>query len=506
MSGLKFGGAYPSRAHQSPTGFLAEIVHQTLELLFSFTGRIGRKSWWLGVVVVAALSIIAGLLVDGYDATFGPIMAYAVICLVTFRRLKDRGHPEFVGYLWAFMMAALFAVLWLDAFHDPLSQPLWLWALAALSIPFGLWVFIDCAFLEGTPGPNRYGSQPVDPKPRDERFETADRSAAWLRRSPGALVRDIVVGAVALLIAFIVAGPSPLLARWTSQIVEIADWLRKQTDDNPTFSTTGLIEDPAAWGAFVSGNLAMGQGRHRSAIRHYNQAVRSYGIQNQACGQVLVQRGHAYRALGRQHRALLDYSAAIVLDPADAKRYFQRGRARAGIELYEDALSDFERAVRLAPKVPIYHLARANPLSKLGRVEEAIASYETAIALTDVSFQERARPVADSNLFRPVVKEKLLATIAKPRDLAIAKAQVERGILLRDNLRSDEALSAFDQAIRAKPDHAPAFRHRGWLHEIEGRFTEALADYRQAASLKTLNPWLSRAIKRTRSRIHRGAR
>lgn len=481
-------------------------MHQTLELLFSLTGRIGRKSWWLGVCVIAALWIIASLFVDGYEVTFGPIMAYAALSLITFRRLKDRGHPELVGYLWAFLAIALFAVLWLDAFHDPLSQPLWLWALAAISIPFGLWVLIDCAFLEGTPGPNRYGSQPENRKPRDERFETADRSAAWLRRSSGALVRDIVVGAVALLIAIIVAGPSPLLARWTSQIVETADWLREQADNNPTFSTTGLIEDPAAWGAFVSGNLAKGHGRHRSAIRHYNQAVRSYGIQNTACGQVLVQRGHAYRALGRQHRALLDYSAAIVLDPTDANRYLQRGRARAGIELYEDALSDFERAVQLAPKVPIYHLARANPLSKLGRVEEAIASYETAIALTDDSFQQRAQPVADSTLFRPVVKEKLLKTIAKPRNLAIAKAQVERGILLRDNLRSDEALSAFDQAIRAKPSHAPAFRHRGWLYETEGRFAEALADYRQAASLKTLNPWLSRAIKRTRSRIHRGAR
>lgn len=505
MSGLSFGDAIQTSTHQSPTVFLAEIVHQTLELLFSFTGRIGRKSWWLGVVVITAVSIIAGLLVDGYDKTFGPIMAYAAMGLITFRRLKDRGHPEFVGYLWAFLATTLFAVLWLDAFHDPLSQPLWLWGLAAILIPFSLWVLIDCAFLEGTPGPNRYGSQPVSPKPRDERFETADRSTVWLRRSPGALVRDIIVGAVALLIAFVAAGPSPLLARWTSQIIETADWIRLQADDNPTFSTTGLVEDPAAWGSFVSGNLAMGRGRHRSAIRHYNQAVRSYGKQNPACGQVFVQRGHAYRALGRQHRALLDYSAAIVLDPTDAKRYFQRGKARAGIELYEDALSDYDRAVQLAPKVPIYHLARANPLSKLGRVEDAIASYETAIALTDNAFQQRARPVADSTLFRPVVKEKLLITMAKPRNLAIAKAQVERGILLRDNLRSDEALSAFDQAIRAKPDHAPAFRHRGWLYEIEGQFAEALADYRQAASLKTLNPWLSRAIKRTRSRIHRRA-
>ncbi len=431
------------------------------------------------------------------------MIAYAAICLITFRRLKDRGHPEFVGYLWMLMAVILFAVLWLGAFHDPLSQPLWLWALIAISIPFGLWVFIDCAFLEGTPGPNRYGAQPLHPKLRDERFETADREHSGLRRSTGAIIRDCFVGAIALAIAFVVAGPSPLLARWASQIVELSDWFTDHAETNPLVSTSGLIEDPAAWGSFFSGYLAARQSRNRSAIRHYNQAARSFGTQNPASGQVFVQRGHAYRALGRQHRGLLDYSAAIALDPTNAKRYFLRSEARAEIELYAEALRDCDRAIQLAPNVAAYHLARTKPLSKLGRVEEALASYETAIALTNRSHQKRTRPLADSTLFRPNVKKTLLDSMAKPRDLVIARAQVGRAILLRDNLRSREALAAFDEAIRTLPDYAPAFRHRGWLHEIEGRIAEALSDYRKAAALQSLNPWLKRAIERAKSRMDR---
>jgi len=505
MSGLNFHNSCQPRTDQTQTGFLAGIVHQMLDLLFSFAGRINRRNWWLGVTVIAVLSIIAGLLIDGYSATIGPIAAYAAICLITFRRLNDRGHPEFVVYLWAFMATALFGVLWLDAFHDPLSQPLWLWAFAAISIPFCLWVFIDCAFLEGTAGPNRYGAPPVDPKQRDERFETVDRQPSELRRSTGAYIRDGLVGAVALAIAFVVAGPSPLLARWTSQIIELADRFNDQAEKSPIMSTSGLIENPEAWTSFVSGNIAARQGRYRSAIRHYNRAARSFGMQNPASGQVLEQRGHAYRTLGRQHRALLDYSAAIALDPTDAKRYFLRGQARAGIELYKEALSDCDRAVELAPSVAAYHVARANPLSKLGRVEEAIADYERAIALTKRARHERVRPFGNSTLFRPNVKEALLASIAKPNDLAIAKAQVGRAVLLRDNLRSHEALAAFDEAIRTMPDYAPAFRHRGWLHETEGRFAAALSDYRKAAALQSLNPWLSRAIERARSRMDRSA-
>ncbi len=505
MSGLNFDDSRQLRADQSHTMFLAGIVHHMIDLLISFAGRISRRSWWLGVTVVSVLSIVAGLLIDGYGATIGPIVAYAAICLITFRRLKDRGHPQIVGYLWALMATALFGVLWLGAFHDPLSQPLWLWAFAAISIPFGLWVFIDCAFLEGTPGPNRYGVPRVGPKQRDERYETVDREPSELGRSTGAYIRDGLVGAVALAIAFVVAGPSPLLARWASQVIELTDRLTDQAEKSPIVSTSGLIENPEAWGSFISGNLAARQGRYRSAIRHYNRAARSFGMQNPASAQVLAQRGHAYRSLGRQHRALLDYSAAIALDPTDARRYYLRSEARAGIELYEDALSDCDRAVELAPNVAVYHVARANPLSKLGRVEEAIASYERAIALTKRSLHERVRPLANSTLFRPNVKEALLASIAKPMDLAIARAQVGRAVLLRDNLRSHEALAAFDEAIRTMPDYAPAFRHRGWLHETEGRFAEALSDYRKAAALQSLNPWLSRAIERAQSRMDRSA-
>ena len=93
-----------------------------------------------------------------------------------------------------------------------LAQPLWFWALVAIGIPFGLWVFIDCAFLRGDQGANKFGPDPRDAVMRDVRFEESERRHATPGFGFGSMVRNVIVAAAALAVAFLFMGPSSTLS------------------------------------------------------------------------------------------------------------------------------------------------------------------------------------------------------------------------------------------------------------------------------------------------------
>src|ERR1700722_6575254 len=65
-----------------------------------------------------------------------------------------------------------------------------------------------------------------------------------------------------------------------------------------------------------------------------------------------------------------------------------------------------------------------------------------------------------------------------------AEALVNRGNVLRQQRRYDEALASFEQAIALEPDHAEAFVSRGNVLQEVRRFEEALASYDRVISLR----------------------
>lgn len=116
-----------------------------LWLLFSFTGRIRRSQYWLVWIVVEAVSLVVAPL------TFGNLAA----------EMQGRFDPTRTVIL----AAVSLVLLWIDLaikikrWHD--RDKSWFWA-CMLVIPLvgGLWPFIECGFLDGTPGPNRFGPSP----------------------------------------------------------------------------------------------------------------------------------------------------------------------------------------------------------------------------------------------------------------------------------------------------------------------------------------------------------
>lgn len=108
------------------------------QIFFSFRGRIGRSTWWLyGMAAMLGLGLLitALLRIAGVDPDTSAGAASLLL-------------------LWPSLAISV------KRWHDR-DKSAW-WVLVGL-IPVigGLWLLIENGLLRGTPGPNRYGPDPL---------------------------------------------------------------------------------------------------------------------------------------------------------------------------------------------------------------------------------------------------------------------------------------------------------------------------------------------------------
>jgi len=129
------------------------------QLLFGFNGRIRRTTYWLGAIgsgfVLTVVFWILLLMVGGGAA------------------LAMHGNADASGAAGAglgvvgllLMLAYFAAIIWISLalqikrWHD--RDKSGVWVLINL-IPFvgGIWSLVECGFMDGTAGPNRFGPSP----------------------------------------------------------------------------------------------------------------------------------------------------------------------------------------------------------------------------------------------------------------------------------------------------------------------------------------------------------
>lgn len=161
-----------------------------------FDGRIGRRSWWIGTLIVMAVSlvlyfVIGGLMGGGLTADPEKILepgflegymrqqallqlimlalvAYPVTALMS-KRLNDRDRPSWLKWLFwlpsVLNIVLTFAGLTMTATEIsgvmvPVPTALST-VLGIASAIIGLWALIELGFLRGTAGPNRHGPDPL---------------------------------------------------------------------------------------------------------------------------------------------------------------------------------------------------------------------------------------------------------------------------------------------------------------------------------------------------------
>ena len=122
------------------------------KFLFSFDGRVSRAPYWLGLLAVLFIDSAAFGIVGGFELLDGDTMA------------SERKGPS---RLWALLVVVpslwVGLVLSVKRWHDRNKSGRWVFV--NLVPVFGwLWQLIECGFLNGTTGPNRFGQDPLRPR------------------------------------------------------------------------------------------------------------------------------------------------------------------------------------------------------------------------------------------------------------------------------------------------------------------------------------------------------
>ncbi len=133
-----------------------------LDFLFSFQGRVRRRDMWIFFLVLGAIY-------GGLFWQFGHWHAWHHDVDINMRDHTDQwvhhsgvftliSHNPFFGLLGLAAAWAKLAVL-VKRWHDRDKSGWWI---LIILIPFigWLWQLIECGFMEGTQGPNRFGPSP----------------------------------------------------------------------------------------------------------------------------------------------------------------------------------------------------------------------------------------------------------------------------------------------------------------------------------------------------------
>ena len=127
-----------------------------MNLLFGFSGRIGRGQWWLAQL---AILVIIGIAVMG---------VYAVVQSDNPNRQTIISREQLDPYAAQALLVIVVAVIpmiWINfaamvkRFHDRDKSGFWS---LIVFVPYigGLWATVECGFLAGSEGTNSYGPPP----------------------------------------------------------------------------------------------------------------------------------------------------------------------------------------------------------------------------------------------------------------------------------------------------------------------------------------------------------
>jgi uncharacterized membrane protein YhaH (DUF805 family) len=126
------------------------------QLLFSFNGRIRRLHYWLGAI---GMSVVLGIVMSIVGMVFGGGAA-------AMAQNGSNGGAAGLGIVGLIIYLAVLALaIWvglalqIKRWHD--RDKSWVWIFISFIPLVGpIWALVECGFLDGTQGPNKYGPSP----------------------------------------------------------------------------------------------------------------------------------------------------------------------------------------------------------------------------------------------------------------------------------------------------------------------------------------------------------
>jgi protein O-mannosyl-transferase len=177
-----------------------------------------------------------------------------------------------------------------------------------------------------------------------------------------------------------------------------------------------------------------------------------------------VNLGDALGALGRSDDAIAEYRRAIELQPLNVGAHNNLGVALFNQRRTEEAIAQFQEVTRLQPENFGARNNLGGALYLLGRTNEAIAQFREAVRLKPGYTEGRgnlAKVLALTGQSAEAVREFQIYFQSGRQD---AEAHFYLGRALLSELRTNDAVVQFQEALRLKPDYTEA---NAWLQSAQ---------------------------------------
>jgi serine/threonine protein kinase/Flp pilus assembly protein TadD len=225
---------------------------------------------------------------------------------------------------------------------------------------------------------------------------------------------------------------------------------------------------------------------------------------------IYVNRGFMRIQQQRLRDGMVDLQHAISLKPRQYQAYLNLAQAyHLGQDLGK-AIEQINQAIQLAPALDaLYriraqlHMALNDPEGALGDLEKAIHVGRSQKTLTVLAVS------TGSLLATPIEQGPFLAVSSLIPGLAnhLAEDHFERGRILQLGKRHAEAVSAYEEVLRIRPEYAEAYRLRGKALLELHHYKEAIASFDQylARAVPDVPTYRARAWAKTRLGQHASA-
>ena len=197
---------------------------------------------------------------------------------------------------------------------------------------------------------------------------------------------------------------------------------------------------------------------------------------------------------GRHDEAIVQYQAALEIDPEYQEAYCNLGTALAGRGQYGEAIACYQKALQIQPDFMPAHCNLGRVLAEQGRLDEAILHDEKAVEIQPDNAEAHAtlaNHLGSRGRFAEAAAQYQRVLEIVPDD---ADAHYGLGAALRAEGQMDEALGQFERALELQPDHAEAHFNVGVALGDRGQFQQAIMHCRQALAIKPEKVGFLRAL------------
>ena len=145
-------------------------------LYLSSDGRISRKTWWIGTVILIVATLILYFILGlvGLTTRWGPIIVFLIVIYPTLnlgvkrRHDRDNNGNDYRILMGLYAVLTVLQVLGIGYTPADLGNgmvamvpDMWMSIITLVVSVYALYMLIQLGFLKGSPGANSYGADPV---------------------------------------------------------------------------------------------------------------------------------------------------------------------------------------------------------------------------------------------------------------------------------------------------------------------------------------------------------